>query len=43
MTEALELVGLAALAVGAFLLAVPVGFLAVGGCCLFLSWARTKR
>lgn len=42
MTTILDLLGLSALVVGAFLLSVPLGFFAAGAALLVVSWRRSR-
>lgn len=43
MTDALDIIGLAAITAAAFLVALPVGLLALGASCLGVSWRVTRR
>lgn len=43
MTDVLDVVGLVALTVAGFLLALWLGFMVVGGGCLWVSWSVTHK
>lgn len=43
MTDALDIIGLAALTAGGFLFAPAAGLLLAGAACLFVSWRMTSR
>lgn len=43
MTDVLDVVGLLALALGAFLVAVWFGFVVLGAGCLWSSWSMSRK